>query len=136
MKACSQAGTWARWLAIGAGAMDLGTGQGLVFAPALTLKLMSVPVPWVDALVFVRFVGVFVGSVGLSYLLALRGAGTLRAVFDLTRLFRAGAGTFCAVAVGLGWFAPMWLMVALTDWSLVVAQSWLLRQSWGENEDR
>jgi len=119
-----------RMLALGAGMMDFLTGLGLVSAPALTLRLMLVPVPEPSALIFVRFVGVFVGAVGAIYLLAgmRRDRADLVAAFRLTLPFRFGAGTFCAVAVITGSLAPMWLSVSAADLGLVMAQVVLLRR--------
>ncbi len=125
---------WARWLALGAGAMDFLTGLGLVFAPVRVLPLMGVAVPTGDALVFLRWMGAFVGAVGASYLLALvlGGVTRLRAVLEFTILFRLAAGGFSAAAIGLGWLSVAWTSVPVTDLALVVAQVWLLRRrGWG-----
>lgn len=125
----------ARLLALVAGAMDAATGVGLVFWPEWTLGCMSVVAPGPEALVFLRWVGAFVGAVGLSYLVALArgGAGRLREVFVTTLLFRAAAGGFCAVAVAGGALEVRWITVALTDGALVAAQLWLLRRGgWGD----
>ena len=124
-----------RLLALLAGAMDFGTGLGMVFLPSFTLRLMMVPVPAEEGLIYARFVGVFVGMVGFSYLWALAGrrVADLRAVLRFTIPFRIGAGTFCAVAVGLGGLAPMWLSVTLADFALVGLQVWLLRGEWEAN---
>lgn len=123
---------WAQRLAAVAGLLDLGAGLGIVFLPVLTLRLMLVAVPGAEALVYVRFVGVFVAAIGASYLYALgRGGGALRGVFGFTVPFRLGAGAFCAVMVTRGELAPMWLIVTLADLGLVVAQVWFLRQNWG-----
>jgi len=126
---------WAKALALGAGAMDTATGLGLVFAPVLTLGAMRVEAPAAESLVFLRWVGAFVGAVGASYLVALArgGAARLRDVFATTLLFRAAAGGYCACAVAAGWLEPRWATVALTDGALVVAQLWLLRRGdWGD----
>jgi len=122
--------TWARRLALGAGAMDLGTGLGLVFAPGLALSFMGVAAPGTDALVFLRWVGAFVGAVGASYLLAwLRGGtGRLRAVLEFTITFRLAAGGFSAAAIALGWLPLAWVSVPITDLALVVVQLGLLRK--------
>ena len=121
-----------RLLALLAGGMDFGTGLGMVFLPALTLRLMMVPVPGEEGLIYARFVGVFVGMVGASYLWALLGgrAADLRAVLRFTIPFRLGAGTFCAVAVARGWLSPMWLSVTLADYGLVALQTVLVKGSW------
>lgn len=127
---------WAKGLAWVAGAMDSATGVGLVFAPAPTLRAMQVVAPAAEALVFLRWVGAFVGAVGLSYLVALArgGAGRLRETFALTLLFRAAAGGYCACAVSAGWLEPGWAAVAWTDGALVVAQAWLLRRGGWSDE--
>ena len=125
--------TWARRLALGAGAMDLATGLGLVFVPGLALSLMGVAAPSGDGLVFLRWVGAFVGAVGASYLLAgLRGgAGRLRGVFEFTVAFRLAAGGFSAAAIVLGWLPLGWVSVPVTDLALVVVQvAWLRLGDW------
>ncbi|AOS46392.1 hypothetical protein Verru16b_03498 [Lacunisphaera limnophila] len=122
---------WSRWLALGAGAMDAATGAGLLLLPGWTLERMGITPPGAEALGFVRFVGVFVGAVGLSYLIAWRRGQerALRAVFDFTRVFRLGAGTFTGVMVfGADW-PPAWLAVTFADLGLVVVQSVLLARS-------
>jgi hypothetical protein len=130
----SKPGRYARWLAVCAGAMDFSTGLGLVFWPGLTYAMMRVPVPSGEALVYGRFVGVFVGAVGLSYLLAWwqGSVGELRAQFRFTLPFRLAAGSFCAVAVAVGGLTPMWLSVVVTDYALVGGQIVLLRKNWEE----
>lgn len=119
---------WSRWLALGAGLMDAVTGAGLLVLPAWTLRQMGVPPPGAEALGFVRFVGVFVGAVGLSYLVARwRGDDrSLRAVFDLTRIFRGGAGMFTGVMVVAAGWPPAWLVVTVADLGLLVVQTVLL----------
>lgn len=111
-----------------AGAMDLLTGLGLVFLPALTLTLMSVPVPATEALVFVRFVGVFVGGVGASYYVALarENENAVWEVFRFTLVFRAAAGAFVLAAVVSGLWRWPWLAVTATDWGIAAVQGWLL----------
>lgn len=122
----------ARWLALGAGSLDAATGAGLVLAPASVLPLMLVPVPGAEALVFVRFTGVFVGAVGASCLWGLldwRRSGSpafLRGVLRVTILFRLAAGAFTAAAVARGWLGAAWLSVTATDWTLAALQGWLL----------
>ncbi|MEO0054093.1 MAG: hypothetical protein RLZZ50_40 [Verrucomicrobiota bacterium] len=123
----------ARGLALCAGAMDAATGVGLVAKPGWTLAAMGVATPGAEALVFLRWVGAFVGAVGVSYLVALArgGAPRLRALFEFTILFRVAAGGYCAVAVLAGTLEARWIIVALTDCALAVAQLWLLgRRDW------
>ncbi len=120
----------ARPVAFLAGAMDFLTGLGLVFEPAVTLRLMFVPAPTDEALVYVRFVGAFVAAVGASYLLALLRGGSerLREVFASATIFRLAAGLFTGVAVATRQLALPWLLVTATDLALVAAQQWLLRR--------
>lgn len=118
---------WVRLYAALVGAMDFSTGVALIAAPALTLRLMGAVVPGAEALALVRLVGVFVGAVGASYLVALRGAETtLRAVLGFTLLVRASVGTFVGIAVAIGLFDRGWLMVAVTDLACAGVQAWLL----------
>lgn len=119
---------WTRWLALAAGAMDAATGAGLMLLPAWTLQRMGITPPGAEALGFVRFVGVFVGAVGMCYLVAWWRGGDrpLRAVFDFTRLFRVGAGVFTGVMVVAAGWPPAWLAVTAADLALVVVQSVVL----------
>lgn len=121
-------GRMARWLALGAGAMDFGTGLGLVFVPGWVLPLMGVATPGTDALVFLRWVGAFVGAVGASYLWAWWKGGSerLRSVLEVTAIFRLAAGGFSAAAIVRGWLSMAWLSVPVTDLALVAAQVWML----------
>jgi len=121
------------WLALGAGVLDLGTGLGLVAAPAVMLRLMGMNEIFGD-LVYLRFVGAFVGAVGFSYLWALRqrrltgDPALLRAVLEITIIFRLAAGGFAAWAILRGWLMPAWASVPATDFFLAAAQGWLLRR--------
>ena len=125
----------ARRFALAAGGLDFATGLGLVALPAFTLARMGAPVPGDEALLYVRFVGVFVAAVGSTYLgaLALGGAARLRGVFGFTLPFRMGAGTFTAASVTLGALGPAWLVVAVTDFALTAAQAWLLAKGVGRH---
>lgn len=123
----------ARGLALGAGLLDFCTGAGLALAPGPLLGLMGVPVPGAEALVYLRWLGAFVGAVGGSYLFALvaGGAARLRGVLEFTILFRLAAGAFSAVAIARGWLAPAWTSVPVTDFSLAAVQAWLLAKGAG-----
>jgi hypothetical protein len=124
------------WLALGAGSMDFCTGLGLIFAPKMMVTLMGVALPGVETVVWVRWVGAFVWAVGGSYLLALAlgGAARLRMVLEFTILFRFAAGVVSAVAIIMGWLAPAWASVPVTDLALVAAQAWLLRKGGWDHE--
>ena len=121
-----------RWLALCAGSADLLSGLGFILLPALTLRIMGLVVPGSEALVFVRFVGVYVALVGLSYLWALLDQQSrLRVVFEVTLLFRLGTGLFTGVAVVIGQLPAGWLLVTAADFALVAAQGWLLTKGLG-----
>ncbi len=117
----------ARWITLGAGLLDLFTGLGLVLLPALTLRLMGVAPVGLPAETYLRFLGVFVGAVGFSYLWALwRGPATLRGMLELTIFFRLGAGAFCTWALATARLDPAWWSVPATDFVLAAVQVWLL----------
>lgn len=121
-------------LSLGAGALDFGTGLGLVAAPALVLALMGVAPVGAEAETFLRWVGAFVGAVGASYLWAVwrwRASGNpalLRATLELTVIFRLAAGGFSAWALATGRLPLLWVSVPVTDFALAAAQVWLLRR--------
>ena len=117
------------WLALGAGGLDLCTGLGLVFAPELALKLMGAAPIGVEALVYLRWIGAFVGAVGFSYLWALgrRDVALLRHTLELTIWFRFAAGAYSSWAIATGALPPIWASVPATDFALAAAQLWLLR---------
>jgi hypothetical protein len=119
---------FARYFALGAGLADSATGLGLLGAPALTLRAMGVAAPTGEALVYLQFVGTFVGAVGASYLLALASRRTDRlwAVFRVTTLFRFAAGSFVLVMVATGKLEWPWLSVTVTDATIAGVQLWLL----------
>lgn len=119
---------FARWFAVAAGGGDFLTGVGLVAAPTLTLGAMGVAVPGAEALVFLRFVGAFVGAVGASYWIALatRQPDRLWAVFRVTLVLRLSAGTFVLGAVATGALVWPWLSVTATDFLIAAVQLWLL----------
>jgi len=118
------------WLALGAGGLDLATGLGLVLAPTLVLQLMGVAPPGAEALVYLRWIGALVGTVGFSYLWALgrRDVTRLRHTLELTVWFRLAAGGYSAWALATGALSPGWASVPATDFLLAAAQVWLLRR--------
>lgn len=125
----------ARLYALLVGGMDFATGAGLVFAPQCVLPLLGVVPPDGAALVFLRWVGVFVGVVGLSYGWALaRKTVGLRAGLELTALFRVAVGLFGVTALLRGWLAPAWWSVPLTDLAVAAGQGWLLAKGAGRDE--
>ncbi len=122
-----------QWLA---GASDTGTGLLLIAAPAWTLHLMGVhilPRP----IAFASFIGVFVLSVGLTYLVVAarwpltRGNAFLwRTQWMLTALIRSLVALFLFVEIIAGSMEPAWATVALTDSALAAIQWIGLARKW------
>src|SRR5579862_3834370 len=120
-------------LSLGAGGGDLVTGLLLIFAPKATLALMHVPI--VNELVFLRFVGCFVATVGLTYFVGLvswkyEGIARLRTVWELTIAFRFTAGAFVASQVATNALSWPWLSVPFFDGFWCLVQGALLRQGY------
>ncbi len=124
---------WASLLCLLAGSADSLTGALLVASPALTLRLMGIGTVPADP-VYLRFVGVFVGAVGLSYLFPFAGdlarrAMRLRTVLEVTALVRACVAAFVALAISSGALELAWASVAVTDAGLAAIQIGMLRAS-------
>ena len=118
---------WAMRYATVVGAMDFLTGIALLIAPALTLDAMGASEPGDAAVIFVRFVGVFVGCVGAAYLHGVLSRGSeFWTMLRLTRLFRFAAGAFTGAAVLTRHLEPAWLAVTVTDLGCFAVQTWLL----------
>ena len=110
-----------------AGAGDTLTGLLLVTAPVFTLGLMGIiNVP--SEPVYLRFVGAFVGGVGLSYLFPFlyrdrrRTEQTLAVVFEVTALIRLGIALFVGWAISSGALSTGWVSVLATDLVLAIVQ--------------
>jgi len=115
------------------GAVDTVTGLLLLIVPLLTLRMMFVRTMPAEPL-FVRFIGVFVASVGVMYLYPFlgrsRGAtdARLQVVLETTTIVRGGVATFLLVAVLAGALEPAWSVVLVSDGLLAVVQGWILAQ--------
>ena len=110
---------WGYLYCILAGACDGLTGILLVLAPVLTLRLMQIPAIPAEP-VYLRFVGVFVMSVGCTYLIPFimqRDKLDLRLVHVLgfTAFIRICVALFIAVSVAVHALVPGWLAVLCTD---------------------
>lgn len=119
-----------RGWSVAVGAMDALTGLLLVACPATTLGLLGITPPAGDALLFLRWVGVFVGSVGLGYALALRGPREGAAVWAFTALARALVAVFVTVNIVVGALDPHWFGVAATDAVVAAVQVFGLWRRW------
>lgn len=122
--------------AVLAGACDTATGVLLVTVPAATLRLMAIPAIPGEA-VYLRFIGAFVGGIGLTYLApfaASRGsaaiAGRLAHVLVTTAIVRGCVAAFVAGAVLAGALVPAWLSVCATDLAFALFQAYVVRRRW------
>jgi hypothetical protein len=110
-----------------AGGGDAATGLLLLIAPGLVLRLLGITVPG-DNLILLRFVGVFVGSVGLAYLYPwlLRGESRLRTAIEITAGVRLAVALFLGFAVLTGQLDLPWATVGAYDALVATAQIGLL----------
>ncbi len=121
-----------------AGLCDIGTGLLLIVAPASTLRLMGlsiVPQP----VVFVGYIGVFVLSVGLTYLWAAAfwpltshahiGWSTQ---WKITALVRTLVAVFVVVQIASSALEIRWISVAVSDGAFAIIQWIGLRKGWLE----
>lgn len=115
-----------------AGAGDALTGILLVLAPGFALRAMGIRHPPAD-LIAVSFVGAFVFSVGLSYLLFLRRPASaeriaaVRALWLVTGVQRICIALFVAMAVLARSLELAWSLVSAYDASIAAFQLFVLR---------
>jgi hypothetical protein len=119
-----------------AGLCDAITGLLLIATPEWTLHLMGltvIPQP----VAFVRYIGVFVLSVGLSYILAaVRWPLTARAhigwstQWKITAMIRALVALFVVWQVATAGIEARWITVAFSDGAFAIIQWIGLRNGW------
>lgn len=115
-----------------AGGGDALTGLLLLAAPALVLRRLGLPPAGEGELVLLRFVGVFVGCVGLVYVYPwLLGDGARRrcrlvAALEITAGIRLAVALFLGVAVARGAMDLRWLTVGGYDAVVATLQLGLL----------
>lgn len=113
-----------------AGGGDALTGALLLAAPRLVLRLLGAAVPEGD-LIFLRFVGVFVGSVGLAYLypwLVRERSSRVVAALEITAGIRLAVALFLGCALMSGRLDLPWATVGAYDALAAMAQLGLLAQ--------
>ena len=128
-----------RWLILyqyAAGLCDVSTGLLLIAVPAWTLGVMGltiIPQP----VAFVRYIGVFVLSLGLTYLWAAIGwpltEGTHIAwstQWKITALIRTLIALFVIWQVASAAIEVRWMSVGLTDAVLALIQWTGLAKGW------
>ena len=122
---------------VAAGACDTVTGILLLVAPQLALKLMRVNQTSSDP-IFISFVGAFVLSVGMTYLMFARIPtsesllGAARAAWLITAIERLCVGLFVLIAIMAGRLDLSWCSVTVVDLSLGGIQLIGLRKRWIE----
>ena len=113
---------------LAAGACDTVTGILLLAAPQSALRLMGVRHITESSYIFISFIGAFVLSVGLTYLLFARSPGSdlqlgsVRAAWLITAVERLCAGGFVVIAVLSRGLEPAWFSITFVDLSLAVFQ--------------
>jgi hypothetical protein len=130
-----------RWLMLYqyvAGLCDTGTGLLLIAAPVWTLRLMGLSfIP--EPVVFIRYIGVFVLSIGLTYLWAAAfwpltshahiGWSTQ---WKITALVRSLVAVFVVWQIVSAALEIRWISVALSDGTFAAIQWVGLRKGWLE----
>jgi hypothetical protein len=117
-----------------AGAMDTCSGLLLMFVPTLALRLMGVASPAEEALIFVRFIGAFVFSVGTLYFFAgqrflCRGdSDSFCLLLGATAWVRLVIFLFTVSAIVMRSLSLAWWTVPATDGTLAVLQIMFLWQ--------
>lgn len=130
-----------RWLILYqyiAGLCDTGTGLLLIVAPEWTLRLMGlsvIPQP----IVFVRYIGVFVLAVGLTYLWAAVSLPLTSHAhigwsvqWKVTALVRTLVAVFVVGQIALSALESRWVSVAISDGAFAAFQWIGLRKGWLE----
>jgi hypothetical protein len=120
------------------GLSDTSTGLLLLFAPALTLRLMGLHVAEPNTLVFLSYVGAFVLSIGLAclygaLLLQRRSSALvarLETVWLLTAITRSAVALFVITSVLNHHLESGWITVALSDGVLALFQAIGLLKGW------
>lgn len=111
-----------------AGACDALTGFLLLVAPAWTLHVMRIPEIPAD-LVWMRWIGAFVFSVGAAYWIPFRSRDPrdFTAMLAITAWIRLVIGVFVAGSVATAALPRAWLTVSAVDLALAAIQWVLLR---------
>jgi hypothetical protein len=112
------------------GGMDAVTGLLLILIPSMVLRLLGVAPPSTDALLFLSWIGVFVMAVGLSYAMALGNRCRGETVWAFTAMVRIMVAAFIVSRIVGGSMPPQWVLVAVSDGVVGIAQLVLIRAGW------
>lgn len=115
---------------IAVGAMDASTGLLLLAFPERVLAMLGIDAAGLGPTILLRWIGVFVAAVGLSYGLALKGDREGETVWCFTTGVRALVAAFVTSSILLGALEPAWWGVAATDAVVAVVQGAGLWRRW------
>lgn len=121
---------------LAAGLMDAGSGLLLICLPELALGCMGVHLPESGSMVFIRFIGAFVFSVGSLYLIGLwrvyiaEERMPLSVILGATAWVRLVVCVFTTFAIVSGALTPGWMTVPLTDGLLASLQIFFVMNGW------
>jgi hypothetical protein len=119
-----------KFWSIAVGSMDAVTGILLMFFPLHVLQMLGIAAPSADAVVFLRWIGVFVCGVGLSYGLSLGRRSRGETVWVFTALIRSLVAVFVLIQIMLDSLVPAWGLVGISDAFVAVVQVVILRLGW------
>lgn len=118
------------------GLMDISAGLLLVANPGLVLKMFDMAPATSDLLVLLSWVGVLIGSVGLSYLITLVNRFMGKTVWVITALQHALAAVMVIWQVENECLPGPWLMMALGGILVAVVQVAVVRLGWWSSVPR
>ena len=119
-----------RFWSIAVGGMDAFTGALLLATPSRVLELLQIPPVGDEASLFLRWIGIFVMGVGLSYFFGLGRKGQGEAIWYATALIRTMVAVFLTTAILTDQMPMPWLLVAITDASVAIIQISISRLGW------
>lgn len=110
------------------------TGVLLILCPSFVFKLLGVSEVVSDD-IFVRYIGAFVLSTGLCYLIPFFSSWTginftlcTRAIYCSTAVVRFCIGMFVVTGILFGSLSLNWIIVACSDLSLCILQIYFLQK--------
>lgn len=128
--------TFLKYWSLAVGAMDVLIGLLLVFFPVLVLRFLKIEAPSAEGLVFLSWVGVFVMSVGLSYVLAMGRRGHGEAVWIFSSVASMLTAVFLTARILGESMAGGWTLVAAACALVALVQITLLRAGWWRDVHR
>ena len=115
---------------IAVGLMDTAAGLLLVVTPEQVLKMLGMPPAGAGLSVLLSWIGILVGSIGVSYLIALTNRFMGKAVWLFTALPHALAAVMVVWQVENNWLPTSWMLVAPVAMLVAVVQVAVVRVGW------